>query len=149
MAHWFLPYCWVCSERFTSATPPGRAQEERHHVIPVAYGGVDGLQVSLCDQHHTKAHRIAERLPRKPFGEFLNGENPVTTKKLLWLATRIANARETYQADPNRHIMMAIMLKPEIRAMMDDLKGSLHVRSREAVIESCITMIHRNLHPRK
>ncbi len=143
--HTFLDFCWVCGIRFNTAQPPGPATEERHHIIPRAFGGTDGPQVSLCSDHHNKLHRIAECIPKKPYAEWLAGEDPSNLPKLLWLATRVVNARETVRADPNKHVLMSIILDPKLRHQIEQLKPVVGVRSREAVIRYAIqSLFNRN-----
>lgn len=131
--HLFLDHCWVCNVRFATANPPGPANEQRHHIIPRAFGGEDGPQVSLCDGHHVKLHRMAEILP-KPVGHLVAGEPAERTKKLMWLALQVANAKKAAMSDPNKHVMHTLSLSPKYRDMLDKLKPVLGVRSREAVI---------------
>lgn len=45
-----LDHCWACK------TKEGL---HNHHVIPQAYGGVDGPLVTLCGTHHTLIHEVA------------------------------------------------------------------------------------------
>lgn len=118
-----------------------------HHVIPRSAGGEDGPQCSLCTEHHNKLHRIAECLPKKPFREWLAGENPERTKKLLWLATRVSNAFEAYRADPNRHVLMSMMLDPKLRQEIEMLKPILGVKSREAIIRFAVASLHKRHFP--
>lgn len=138
-----LDHCWVCKVSFTGTTDNGLAVREIHHIIPRAYGGENGPTVDLCSEHHSKLHRIAECIPKKPYRQWLTGENPETIKKLLWLATRVVNAREAIKEDPNRHVLHTMMLEPATREMIERLKPVIGVRSREAVINYAIQSLYQ------
>ena len=112
--HTFLDHCWVCDTRFSS-----NLIEHRHHIIPKAYGGVDGPQVSLCDSHHSALHFIALKLyNKKPFNHLLT-HVASQDKKLLWLATMVYHARLATEKDPNKR--QVLVLSPT-RETLDKLK---------------------------
>lgn len=144
MQHIILPYCWVCERRFTTADPPGPEQEERHHIIPRKAGGEDGPQVSLCLTHHTKLHKIALRLKsKKPYFEFLVGESDARKQKLLWLASRVANAFSLTSGDPNKQVSVVLALDAKSQAMIDKLKKVYpQARSREAILNLALTSLY-------
>lgn len=141
--HIFLDHCWVCRVRFTSANPPGPAQEQRHHIIPQSAGGANGPQVSLCDAHHVKLHRIAECLGKKPYHQMLVGEPTDARAKILWLATQVANAFAAVANDPNKTTVLSMTLDGEFRRHIDRLKPVLGVRSREQVIRYAIRSLYK------
>ena len=69
VANTFLTHCWICGTPFSHDR-----QEERHHVIPRAYGGTNGPQVSLCDSHHSALHQIALKMyTGKSFFNLMSG----------------------------------------------------------------------------
>lgn len=142
IAHKFLDHCWVCGVRFNTANPPGPATEERHHIIPVGAGGVDGPQVSLCSDHHNLLHRIEERLPNKPYHDLIAGEKHRHLPKLLLLAEQAHNALVLARADPNKHVMMSVQLSPELRRKVDALKGVVGVGNRGGVIQYAIRALY-------
>jgi hypothetical protein len=144
MEHIFLSHCWVCEVRFNTADPPGPANEERHHIIPRQAGGTDGPQVSLCDVHHTKLHKIALRLKsKKPYFEFLVGESDPRKQKLLWLASRVYNAFELTSGDPNKKVAVVLALDSKSQAMIDKLKKVYpNLRSREAILNLALTSLY-------
>lgn len=138
----FLDHCWVCGVRFNTANPPGPATEERHHVIPVAAGGVDGPQFSLCSDHHNLLHRMAERLPDKPFHDLIGGENYANLPRLKWLAYQAYNALAEAESDPNKHVKLVLQLDPELRRMVEALKGVVGVGSRAKVARYAIRALY-------
>lgn len=140
--HTFLDHCWVCGVRFHTANPPGPATEERHHIIPVGAGGADGPQVSLCSDHHNLLHRIEERMPSKPFDDLISGEKHANLGKLIRLAELAHNALAEARADPNKHVMMAVQLSPDLRRKIDALKDVVGVGSRSKVVRYAIEALY-------
>lgn len=55
-AHIKLDFCWVCKLAGTEA------KLHDHHVVPTAFGGKDGPQVTLCSSHHNSLHDAAKLL---------------------------------------------------------------------------------------
>ena len=145
MDHLFLQHCWVCETRFNTADPPGPANEERHHIIPKQAGGTDGPQVSLCENHHAKLHKIALRLKsKKPYFEFLVGESDERKQKLLWLASRVFNAFELTSGDPNKKVAVVLALDAQHQQMIDKLKKLYpSLKSREAILNLALENLYR------
>jgi hypothetical protein len=145
MEHRILPYCWVCERRFTTANPPGPEQEELHHIIPRAAGGTDGPQVSLCTAHHTKLHKIANRLSsKKPYFDLLYGEPADRQKKILWLAAQVYNAFELTKDDPNKQTTVLLTLDKGMRDKLDYLKRVYpNLKSREALVVFAINSLYQ------
>lgn len=135
--HTFLPYCWVCEITFDHAH-----KEHRHHIIPQAYGGVDGPQVSLCDSHHSSLHFIALRLyAKKPFNELLTHQ-PSQDKRLIWLATCVYQARILVENDPNKRQVIVFNPKKETLNQLKELKRVYGKASRESLIEIAISRLY-------
>lgn len=135
--HTFLPYCWVCGCEFGHSN-----KEERHHIIPRAYGGIDGPQVSLCDSHHTACHNIALKLySKKPFTELLTPKEDQNTK-ILYLATTICNARILTEDDPNKKQVIIFAPKKEVFNKLKSLKRLYGNASRETLIELAINKLY-------
>lgn len=102
-----LPYCWICEERFVDSG--GKALREDHHLVPRAYGGVDGPVVSICDPHHQRVHAIANKLlHNKEYKHLL--ENPSYDQKMLWLASIIVRAQRSVKDDPNKKALVTLSL---------------------------------------
>jgi len=136
-----LPHCWVCEVKFVGSG--GTEQRHDHHVFPRAYGGVDGPEVSVCDGHHSKLHRIAEQLIKeKPYFQFLRGESPERIKKLMYLATRIHQMHLLIQNDPNKATSVSLVLTAKSQKMIDQLKPVIGVRSREAVLLKALEILY-------
>jgi hypothetical protein len=140
-----LPHCWVCGVRFSDQKPPGPANREEHHIIPRQAGGSDGPQVSLCDVHHTKLHKIALRLSSsKPHFDLLIGEPDAAKHKLLWLASRVFTAFEVMKNDPNKKVMVLISIDRQKQLMIDRLKKVYpKAKSRESIYDLALTSLYQ------
>lgn len=128
-----LDHCWICSAKFTGNG--GSAVREDHHVVPRAFGGVDGPTVTLCENHHGKLHRIAVALKAgKPYFENLQHEDIYKVKKLLYLANQVYNAELVMRNDPNKAASVMMTLNARHRGMVDSVKKIYpQAKSREAV----------------
>lgn len=134
--HMFLPHCWICNVPWGPNT-----KEHKHHVIPRAYGGTDGPQVSLCDSHHSALHEIALKLySKKPFNNLLTS-NPEQDRKLLYLASVAYNSRIAVEHDPNKRRVEIIQFKQETFKKLKHLQ-TIHKISREKLIELAIVQMH-------
>jgi hypothetical protein len=140
-----LPYCWICEQRFVDSVPPGPMLREEHHIIPRKAGGEDGPLVSLCDSHHAKLHKIANRLSsKKPYFDLLHGESPERQKKLLWLASRVFNAFEATRDDPNKAVSVLLTLDKGMQAKFDLLRKVYpQLKSREALVIFAINSLYQ------
>lgn len=135
--HIFLDHCWVCGLKFDHSN-----KKEDHHIIPRAYGGVDGPQVSLCDSHHTAGHNISLKLySKKPFTDLLTN-NEEQNKKLLYLATTICNARILTEGDPNKKQVIIFSPKKETLDKLKQLKRVYGNLGREKLIEYAIDRLY-------
>lgn len=135
--HTFLPHCWVCTRLFNA-----NLVEERHHIIPRAYGGEDGPQVSLCSDHHTTLHEIGKRIySGKPFHDLLT-KNAEADAKLVYLGTIACNARIATENDPNKLQMVVVKLGGPHKAMLKDLKKVYNRASNQTLIETAIQALH-------
>lgn len=137
-----LPHCWVCGAKFVDAG--GSAQREDHHVIPRAYGGTDGPEISICDSHHTVAHKIADHLTAgKSVFHLLNNTTQEQRTKLMWLATMISNAEIAMKDDPNKRATVMVTLTGVQQKRIDALK-KVHpqFKSRAALIHHALDLLY-------
>lgn len=134
-----LDCCWVCDKRFDHSN-----KREDHHVIPRAYGGVDGHQVSLCASHHSALHEIALRLySKRSYFNLLTGD-PKQDKKLMYLASCVYNARLLTENDPNKRRILVLSPSKETFDKLDRLKSLFKGNvSRERVIEAAIDALYK------
>lgn len=134
-----LDRCWVCQTPFNHSV-----KCEEHHVIPRAYGGIDGPQVSLCDSHHTAAHQIADALwAKKNHFRYLTGDTQKDVK-LLFLASRIYNARLLVHKDPNKRRILVLNPSNAFTLKLDKLKTVYGSRiGRERIIELAVERLYK------
>ena len=139
-----LEHCWVCEARFNDVKNPGSAMREEHHVIPRAYGGIDGPTVSLCDGHHSAIHKIAVAFKsKKPYHHLLGTHDTNQVKKLLALAQFIANAEETTRSDPNKKAVVVFSLDSHTKKLVDDLLTVYpRAKSRAGILKIAIEALH-------
>ena len=136
--HFLSDSCWICDVKFD----PNNRRED-HHIVPRAYGGVDGPQVSICDSHHTTVHHVSLRLfKRKPYQELLTGVQE-KDKKILYLATVACNARLLVQNDPNRRAILLLSLKGDEQEALKRLKNVYPRLSREALVKLAIKQLYQ------
>lgn len=137
VGHTFLPYCWVCYRPFGP-----NLLEERHHIIPEAYGGTDGPQVSLCCDHHSLLHEIGLRMyASRPFFDLLS-KNEAQDKKLIYLATIACNARLLTENDPNKRQMVVVQLSGQQKQMLAALKGVFTKISQPRIMELALESLY-------
>lgn len=135
--HVFLDHCWVCKTPFDSST-----KEHRHHLIPQAYGGVDGPQVSLCDSHHSALHEIALRLyTGKPYYQLVT-RDPDKDERLLYLAQVAYNARLATENDPHKKKVIVLSLTGETFLRLKKLKGVYPKLSQQSLVVASINMLY-------
>lgn len=140
--------CWICDNKFTDFGGTDHTLvQEFHHIIPRAYGGLDGPTVSLCSGHHTTLHDIAQKLiSGRPYFEFLT-KDPLIDKRLLYLATRVQNAHATFSNDPNKRLVLTASITKAEVAMMEALYPVYKVRSREALFHHILKEVYERHFP--
>lgn len=116
-----LDHCWVCGEKFQRVG--GTAVEHSHHMVPRAYGGVDGPQVSLCDGHHNTLHQLAVAWKsKKPHFHLTQGLPKEWLAKIEYLAGVVCNAELQSRNDPNKSAAVMLHLNHRQKVMVDRLK---------------------------
>ena len=135
--HMLLDHCWVCKRKFGHSI-----KQQDHHVVPRAYGGTDGPQVSLCSAHHTALHEIALKLyTKKPYFDFLT-RDPQQDQKLLWLASVCYNARLATENDPNKKPLVVEHIRKETMAQLKQLKLIYPKTSRAKLLEAAVNALY-------
>lgn len=109
MDSWLKPMCWTCLKPFNNS----RLRND-HHIIPSAFGGRDGPQVSLCSDHHALLHKVADllvvadkRTVTPEIQAFLMGLTEEEVSRTMFLASRAAHAERTFRNDPNRGVLIS------------------------------------------
>lgn len=138
-------YCWVCSRRFKTSTPPGPANREDHHIFPRNAGGTDGPLVSLCDSDHKTAHDIANRLHAgKQYADCLIGAQALQAKKLLWLATCIVKAERASETDENKLYLNSVKLTKAETMMLQELQKR-YAKSRSEILRIALRTLYEKV----
>lgn len=131
-----LDHCWVC---------PSREGLNDHHVIPKAYGGVDGPQVTVCATHHTFIHTLSLKDPST--WKFSINEHTSCLKqrdKLEMLVGLIYKAR-TATRNTKKPIQVSHKLTLDRSSKLRDLKMLVGASSLTSTLDYCIDEIHRQL----
>ena len=116
-----LEHCWVCLEKFQKHG--GTAAFNSHHLVPVAYGGIDGPQVTLCTNDHNTLHLIAVAWKAsKPHYNYVQTRNAEHVKKLEYLASIVYNAELATRNDPNKAAAVILHLNADQKLKIDRLK---------------------------
>ena len=128
-----LPHCWVCG---------GKDGKNDHHVIPQAYGGVDGPQVTLCATHHTFIHTVALKPKYEREHLVLQHTNiSERQKKLSTLVELIAKARAATKG-MEKPMMVQHKFNKERSRKLKDLKYILGRKSIADTLDACIDLLH-------
>lgn len=136
-----LDCCWVCGTKFLRSG--GQAIEESHHIIPRAYGGEDGPEVTLCETHHGILHRIASCLVRKkPYFMFVKGESKVAAEKLVWLGSQAANAEIQMKNDPNKSQSVLVFIDYTQKQQLEKLKAVYPNEGREKLMQRALHFLY-------
>ena len=128
--------CWVCGSRDGL---------NDHHVVPQAYGGTNGPQVTLCASHHTVIHQVALTEPHR-WTEQL--DDPRTRGKLEQLVTIIYRARIACKG-VEKPMQINHKLNMSRSRKLRELKVLLGVSSLNAALDKCIDVIYDQLTPLK
>jgi 5-methylcytosine-specific restriction protein A len=132
-----LDRCWVCDNKFGPSI-----KKEDHHIIPRAYGGIDGPQVSLCSAHHTALHEIALKLyTKKSYFQLLTSD-PEVNKKLMYLASVAYNARVATENDPNKKPLLVESVRKETLQKLKKLKSIYRGTARAKLLEAAVDLLY-------
>jgi hypothetical protein len=116
-----LNHCFVCGGLFNDSG--GTLVKHFHHMVPVAYGGVDGPQVTLCSEDHNTLHHIAVAMKSgKTYHKYLYQKTPEVCKKLKTLATIVYNSELASRNDPNKLVSVMLHLNAEQKQKIEMLK---------------------------
>ena len=138
--HIKLDFCWVCKQAGTEV------KLHDHHVVPTAFGGRDGPQVTLCSSHHNSLHDAAKLLYTK------KGDKTAVIEKYLALKLKPAEYHRflylvdcVYRADvASRQSKNKTMGNMNRRSHTKLVAITQHLGvSQPAAIEKAIDLLHR------
>lgn len=129
-----LPHCWVCADK---------TGLNDHHVIPQAYGGRDGPQVTLCASHHTFIHAVALKPRARREALVIEHVEGDSTKqaKLEQLVEIIAKARAATRKT-EKPLMIQHKFNIERGRKLRELKTLLGKSSLMAALEDCVDRVY-------
>lgn len=135
-----------------------QSSPEYHHILPVAFGGVDGPQIRLCADCHSSVHRVAISADYKggvysaSSGVDLLTENekwqcsrdPHTTRaRAHWLVSVIVAGERSVQGNPNKITRKSLQLSGVEHTMVKELKAVIPgCKSQEDAIKFAIRLAH-------
>ncbi len=124
--------CWICE------TTKGIHE---HHIVPRAYGGINGPTVNLCGAHHTLVHNTALKKSPNERRKELEGHTEAQTKKLEELVYVIRRSRllSRYMRRP---MTLQVTLSPENAQKFRQLKKMLGASSYEQTVYRCINLVY-------
>lgn len=144
-----LPFCWICVNALSDSGGQPHYVRNEHHIIPQAYGGVDGPTVSLCSSHHDLLHLIALRLiSGKGHDDLIEGLSTSENQRIHYLASRIKLASDFSKNDPNKKVIVSFKLSSQINKQLSEI-AKFKNSSKEKIIKALIQESHRHLFPRK
>lgn len=130
-----LQHCWVCA---------GKHGLNDHHVIPEAYGGVDGPQVTLCASHHTLIHTVALRPRSRWRQELAPHHNEEQLAKLMQLVDIIAKAKAATRG-LKRPLVVQHKFSTERGIKLKELKYLLGCSSLTSTLDKLVDVLHSQL----
>lgn len=142
LSHIQLDFCWVCKAKGE------QAKLHSHHVVPTAFGGRDGPQVTVCSNHHNNLHDAAKMLMRLKGNVAAVVEHyrslqlsPAEYHRFLYLVTCVYKAELAASGSRNK-------TKGNMNRRTHDklvaITRYLNV-SQEKAIERAIDLLHANL----
>lgn len=141
--------CYTCERLFADCGGHPTIQRHAHHIIPRAYGGVDGPLTQVCLPCHDLLHKIANKMIHGKSYFHMLPPDPGYRGRLLFLSTRIQIAHDFASGDSNKASPMVIKLDPKTRLLLEELKSALKARSAEALIVRLIRSAHSTTFPKR
>lgn len=128
-----LDHCWVCTDS---------SSLHEHHIIPQAYGGVDGPTVTLCATCHNGVHHVADgREEMKP--------TSWNTKEKLgkgqWLVSAIVQARILASTSTNKRVIVTLELSANEATMLDRVSQATGSTSRQSTLKNLLHQTYQRL----
>ena len=128
-----LNHCWVCDDV---------SSLHEHHIIPQAYGGVDGPTVTLCATCHNGVHHVADgRVDMRPSTWATQYRN----SKGDWLVNAIIKARILASTSDNKQAKVILDLSANEAKMLDQISQAMGSTSRVKTLKTLIHQTHQRL----
>lgn len=144
-----LDHCYIC-------LCPGDEGNKlhSHHVVPRAYGGIDGPTVTLCTSHHSGIHDAALACYPNRFDKMNQWLEKLpylsqSHERFYYLVNVIMNARRLMSKDENKRTGASLSLPPQDAKKLDQIREYLSLgnkkMSRQDAIISAIRALHSSL----
>lgn len=128
-----LDHCWVCTD--TSSL-------HEHHIIPQAYGGVDGPTVTLCATCHNGVHHVADgREEMKPTSWSIQER----LSRGMGLVNAIVHARILASKSTNKRVIVTLELSANEATMLDRIKQATGSTSRVSTLKDLLHQTYQRL----
>ena len=128
-----LNHCWVCHDA---------SSLHEHHIIPQAYGGVDGPTVTLCATCHNGVHHVADgRVDMQP----TSWNETERLHRAQWLVSAIAQARIVASKSANKRVIVTLELSANEAKMLDRIKQSIGSTSRVDTLRTLLKQTYQRL----
>ena len=142
-----LDHCWICKTRLADAGGDPLFLRNQHHVFPRAFGGSDGPTVSLDTAHHDLLHLVANHMMSgKDWTPLLERMEHSSKQRLLYLSTRVVEAAELFNNDPNKRITKHFTLSRKEAKAFDEMTR-FHRVSSDTLIRRLLAQEYRRLFP--
>ena len=106
-----------------------------HHVIPRAFGGLNGPQVRICSPHHNLLHALAESLVTN-HRVTVDDLDATVAERVMFLATRAALAQLRTSNEPTKRVITSFYLTAaDNQAMLDRLARTSPRMSKQTLME--------------
>ena len=114
-------------------------------MIPQAYGGQEGPQVSLCDKHHSCLHRIATAVKaKKPWNHLVAHEPPDRKKKLIWMAGLVVKADQATVNDLHKPTKVVLILDAQQKRQLEHCQKVLGFTNRVEVYHTALSRLFKS-----
>lgn len=139
-------FCAACEEPFSDVDKTSTKVRHSHHVIPRAFGGLNGPVVDVCNEDHDLLHRVAVQISS---GKTVNLDNlkPRHKRAIEYLSSCVVNAQKAVENDPNKRTQISFVLTGEETRMLSVIQKQMGFNSREATIKHLITVAHKTKNP--
>lgn len=96
--------CWCCGKLLADKGGSPEVIRNSHHLVPRAYGGVDGPEIQLCSAHHDLLHQYATKLIAgdTEFMRVARLTGSTAISRCLRLALIVVKAYNAFGGSPNK-----------------------------------------------
>ena len=132
-----IGFCWVCGQ--TGGT-------HLHHVVPQAYGGRDGPQVSICGKCHTQVH--SDGLKDEPL-DYSHTPQPYQMR-MEYLVDVIKRARITHKhlitiGKVKKEIKITVELNEKQIMMLETIKRITQAKSNKEALQNALSLAYARI----